>query len=124
MLIMEARMQPYLLWGGHRQLWGGKAPVCGYVQTCVCISGVRMLACECLCVQLHRRSRWGLGSFAWQVAASLRDLGEAERGEVPADRAVGMRTAALISLRGRRGDVRSPGGGGLLEVSFLPGRRG
>ena len=82
------------------------------------------MACECLCVQLHRRSRWGLGSFAWQVAASLRDLGEAERGEVPADRAVGMRTAALISLRGRRGDVRSPGGGGLLEVSFLPGRRG
>ena len=103
MLIMEARMQPHLLWGGHRQLWGGKAPVCGYVQTCVCILGVRMLACVCLCVQLHRCSRWGLGSFAWQVAAGLRDLGEAERGEVPADRAVGMRTAALTSLRGRRG---------------------
>ena len=96
MFIMEARMQPHLLWGGHRQLWGGKAPVCGYMETCMCILGVCMLACVCACVCSYTDVYiGGWVASVWQVAAGLRDLGEAERGEVPMHRAVGMWTAAL-----------------------------
>lgn len=66
------------------------------METCVCILGVHMLACVGACVCSYTDIHvGGWVASVWQVAAGLRDLGEAERGEVPTDRAVGMGTAAL-----------------------------
>lgn len=58
---------------------------CMHVGVCVC-------ACVCSYTDVHIG---GWVASVWQVAAGLRDLGEAERGEVPMHRAVGMWTAAL-----------------------------
>ena len=66
-------------------IWGH---VCAYwVYACW-----RVCACVCSYTDIHVG---GWVASGWQVAAGLRDLGEAERGEVPMHRAVGMGTAAL-----------------------------
>ena len=74
---------------------------------CVHIGCTHVGMCVPVCAATRTFTVGGWVAYAWQVAAGLRDLGEAERGEVTVDRAVGMGTAALTSLRG----LRSPGAG-------------
>lgn len=73
-------MQPHLLWGGIGSSEEGK-PRCVGMCRHVCILGVRMLACVPVCAVTRTFTLGGWVAYAWQVAAGLRDLGEAERGE-------------------------------------------
>lgn len=53
--------------------------MCGYVQTCVHIGCTHVGMCVPVCAVTRTFTLGGWVAYAWQVAAGLRDLGEAER---------------------------------------------